>query len=36
VNTFTITVTGTNGTLSHTTTVSLTVTPSPCNGECDN
>jgi len=36
VNTFTITVTGTSGTLSHTTTVSLTVTAAPCTGECDN
>jgi len=32
VNTFTITVTGTSGTLSHTTTVSLTVTAAPCTG----
>ena len=36
VNTFTITVTGTSGTLSHTTTVSLTVAAAPCNGDCNN
>src|ERR1700682_2222937 len=36
VKTFTITITGTSGTRSHTTNVSLTVTSAPCNGNWNN
>ena len=36
VNTYTITITGTSGTLSHKTSVSLVVTAGACNGDCNN